>query len=253
VGGMPEIVKKYVTSDLLGITLHESIRAGQQDLIDAYYKDFAKHAGAVNAMHIAGVFENVPRQLAVNLDGSVKRYRFKDVLPNKRSYTELSGPIDWLTRAGLIIKTKIIEHIDTPLEAFCQNNLFKLYMFDVGLLGCMLGLDATSLLNDDYGIVKGYFSENFVATQLVAAGLGPLYAWNQANSEIEFLVPHAAQIFPLEVKSGTRTRAKSLAQYLYRYKPKKAFMLTANPIQIRDNRVVQNMTLYQAEWLKNFF
>lgn len=47
-------------------------------------------------MHIVSVFENIPMQLARNYDGSVKRYRFKDAVPGKRSYAELRGPVQWL-------------------------------------------------------------------------------------------------------------------------------------------------------------
>ncbi len=253
VGGMPEIVSRYVNSELSGSNLHEEIRAVQHDLIDTYYKDFAKHAGPINAMHIAGVFENVPRQLAQNIDDSVRRYRFKDVLPNKRSFTELSGPIDWLVRAGLLIQVKITEHVEIPLEAFCQDNFFKLYLFDVGLLGCLLDLNVSAILDEKYGIIKGYFSENFVATQLIASTIKPLYAWNKVNSKIEFIVNHEAQIIPIEVKAGHRTQAKSLSQYIKRYQPKSAFMITGQPMQINSERVLQKIALYQAEYLKKIF
>jgi len=105
-----------------------------------------EHFGKTNAVHIVSVFENVPMQLAKNREGSVKRYRVKDVIQRKRSFAELQGPIDWLVKAGLVSKVKICNRSELPLEAFCKDNFFKLLVFDIGLLGCMLDLPPDSSL-----------------------------------------------------------------------------------------------------------
>lgn len=245
-GGMPEIVAAYLNlreSDVL--TRFETLRALQQSLLDSYYKDFAKHAGRVNSMHIISVFENVPLQLAKNIDGSVQRYLFRDVIPNKRGYASLMGPISWLEQAGLILKTKICNRADIPIESFCKQNMFKLYIFDIGLLGCMLKLPLEALVAQDYGITKGFFAENFVAQELRASGQ-PLYSWAESTSEIEFLLMKNGSIVPTEVKSGLRTHARSLSAYIKRYNPKIAITCTARPLQICQDKTVRNFPLYLA-------
>ena len=249
-GGMPKVVKSF--GDLCDENMAAAImtaRAVQKNLIDAYYKDFAKHSGKVNAMHIASVLENVPIQLSKNINDSVKRYRFKGVVPGKKAFTDLQGPINWLEKAGLIIKVKICNRAEIPLESFCKYNLFKLYMFDIGILGAMLEIPETSLLLQNYGIIRGYFAENFVAQELRASGSAKLHSWQSRNSEIEFLKQQNSRIVPIEVKSGVRTQAKSLAQYIKTYTPEIAIKLSGKPLNLKGGSVLKNLPLYMAGML----
>ena len=39
-------------------------------------------------------------------------------------------------------------------------------MFDIGMLGAMLDLSYNDSLDQDYGMIKGFFAENFVACEL---------------------------------------------------------------------------------------
>lgn len=251
-GGMPEVVATYLSlKDADAVTRFEKIRHVQQNLIDSYNKDFAKHAGKVNSMHILAVFENVPVQLARNIDGSVQRFQFKDVVPRKKGFAALQGPITWLEQAGLIIKVKICNRAEIPLESFCQKNIFKLYLIDIGLLGCMLRLPQEALVAQDYGMTKGYFAESFVAQELLAQGQ-PLYSWSEVTSEIEFLNLFGSKIVPIEVKAGHRTKARSLGQFLLRYKPKRAIKLSAKPLNLNRDNLVQNYPLYMVGWLGNY-
>ena len=104
--------------------------------------------------------------------------------------------------------------------------MFKLFIFDVGMLGAMLELSYNDLLDQDYGMIKGFFAENFVACELKALGHGSLYSWAESKSEIEFLyVTGESEIIPVEVKSGRRTKAKSLKSYMERYSPEKTVKL----------------------------
>jgi len=216
----------------------------QKVLVDSYSKDFAKHSGKNNSIHIVSVFENVPLQLSVQLDASTKRYYFNHIIPGKRSFAELQGPINWLETAGLVIKVSICNRAEIPLKAFCKNNMFKLFLFDIGLLGSMLDLPIQSGLEQNYGITKGYLAENFVAQELLAAGGGELFAWTERNSEIEFLIYLDGNIVPVEVKAGHRTHAKSLQQFLIKYSPKMAIKLSAN--QFSKAGPVIDLPLYLA-------
>jgi predicted AAA+ superfamily ATPase len=245
-GGLPQIVKEYIPLRNTPVEARYNTRKLQQDLLASYYKDFAKHAGAVNSMHIVAVLENIPMQLVRNQNGSVKRYIFKDVIRGKKSFADLQGPIDWLEQAGLALKVKVCNHSELPLESFCKPNMFKLFVFDVGLLGCMLNLPVEAIANDDYGITKGYFAENFVAQELMSAGVQKLYSWSKRNSQIEFLINKDSQIIPLEVKAGIRTQAKSLQQYIQKYSPDDAIILSKKNIAGKKDSVVKYVPLYMA-------
>ena len=246
IGGMPQVIASYISQQENRAEAMRQIRVLQKGLIESYYKDFAKHSGKTNAVHIVSVFENVPMQLAKNIEGSVKRYKFKDVIQRKRSFAELQGPIDWLEKAGLLLKVKICNRSELPLEAFCKDNFFKLLVFDIGLLGCMLDLPPETVLQQNYGITKGYFAENFVAQEIVAAGHKRLYSWTERNSEIEFLKVIDGNIVPVEVKAGTRVQAKSLKQYMLKYAPETAIKISSNPLTLNNDLVIRNIPLYLA-------
>ena len=73
---------------------------------------------------------------------------------------------------------------------------------------------------------KGYVAENFVQQELTAIGVDPSYSWNDARAEIEFiLATDEGDIIPVEVKSGKRTRAKSLQSYIEKCNPHKTIKL----------------------------
>lgn len=244
VGGMPKAVSLYLENQALPLEALTKVREMQKAILSAYYSDFSKHAGKVNAMHISRVFENIPEQLSQNIDNSVQKFRFKDVIPNKRTYADLDGPIDWLVKAGLVYKVKICNHAEVPLKAFCKQNLFKLFFFDIGLLGAMLDLSPQSLILQDYGITKGFFAENFVAQELTFSGEQTLYSWTERNSEIEFILDINGVIIPVEVKSGIRTKAQSLKQYFFKYNPQQAIQISAKPLNLKGK--IKNYPLYLA-------
>ncbi len=242
-GGMPEAVKRYVDLRESQFEAFSNVRTVQQTIIQGYRSDFAKHAGKENAAHINRVFDNVPVQLSRNIDASVSRYRFKGVIPNKSKFAQLEGPIDWLLKSGLIIKVSIVNTPGLPLKSFCKDNTFKLYLFDTGLLGSMLDLPVDSILNQDYGRYKGYYAENFVAQEFAAAGCGELFSWVGRSSEIEFLRVINNAVVPVEVKSGSRTKAKSLSAYRDKYSPELQIKISANNLQ-RDGGQMHNYPLY---------
>ena len=113
------------------------------------------------------------------------------------------------------------------LSSVAKDNAFKLYLFDVGILGALGGIAPKTLLDYGFGSYQGYVAENFVAQELCAAGIRHLYSWQGRTSEVEFLVESARGIVPLEVKSGMVTRSKSLGVYENRYHPAQSWILSA--------------------------
>jgi len=245
-GGMPQVVATYLTYRRDLSEAMQKARKVQKKLVESYSNDFAKHSGKTNSIHIISVFENIPLQLSSNLDGSVKRYKFKGVMPRKKSYADLQGPIDWLGKSGLAIKAGVCNKAQLPLASFSKGNIFKLFLFDIGLLGCMLDMPVGLLYSQDFGFTKGYLAENFVAQEFTAAGVTKLYSWRERNSEIEFLRVLDDAIVPVEVKSGKRTQAKSLRQYMLKYAPLRAIKLSAQPLKRIKGQVLQNYPLYMA-------
>lgn len=254
-GGLPEVVVKYVENSPGSIESFQFARQLQRKLINDYLADIAKHSGKVNALHIDRIWKSVPSQIAAAQDLSVGRYKFKDVVPGIHNFGRLSGPIDWLAKAGLIIQVPICERAETPISAFTKPNHFKLYMFDVGILGAMLDLPAAALMTYDFGTYKGYVAENYVA-QALRSSLQEqsILGWTEGKSEIEFLLQSAHGPVPIEVKSATRIRAQSLKTFIERYRPEKSIVVSGRPfgqaMHSNGKTMNVNLPLYLAERIK---
>lgn len=258
IGGLPEVVSEWIGAGARagGIRAFNAARSKSQVLLAGYIADISKHSGKTNSMHIERVWRNVPLQLASHTDGSTQRFKFKDIIPGLKAYRELVRPIDWLTNAGLIIRRPICHSSGAPLAAYTKENIFKLQMFDVGMLGTMTGLSLKGIDAFDFGTYKGYLAENFVAEELCSSyplrtAMPALHAWNEGQAEIEFLLESDAGPVPVEVKSGGRVRAKSLRSYCERWNPELSVIISAreySEIQVGAQRQV-NLPLYLTERL----
>ncbi len=246
-GGLPEVVQSYIGLRDTRVKAFQTARSLQQQLVVSYMDDVAKHAGKLKAVRIASVFKTVPEQLARETTG-IRKFVFKDVLPGKSGYEELAGPIEWLSRAGLIHRVPVCRTVREPLSAHTSENAFMLYLFDVGILGAMLNLDASILYQYDFGQFKGFLAENAVLTEMVSAGVGPLYTWREGTSEIEFILSRQGQVIPIEVKAGLNTKAKSMWVYRQKYRPETAILLSAQGANQQDQGLL-HAPLYLASHL----
>ena len=249
-GGLPAVVNVYMKSRESRYEAYKAARKIQDNLIKDYLNDFSKHAGKLNSNHLQLVFKNIPTQLAANIDGSVNRYIFKDIIPGKKGFTAVEGSIAWLEHAGLVYKVPICNRSEVPLKAYTRSNIFKIHLFDIGLLGAMLELSPKTILENDYGSAKGYFAESFVLAELKKTMKSGIYGWTERNSEIEFLTTFDDKIVPIEVKSGSRTKAKSLAQYLIKYNSDLAFKLMDKVLEPETGSTVRIVPLYFAGRLR---
>jgi hypothetical protein len=259
-GGMPEVVGTVFESSTAGALVSPenllTARRIQRAIVTSYESDIAKHAGKLNATHIHALYRNIPSQIAAVHDESIRRFQFGDVLPGKKGFAVWERPIQWLKNAGLIHQIKIANKPDFPLEHFTKPNMFKLVPHDIGLLGCLLDLPPQVIIQQDFGLAKGFFTEVYVAQCL--ATLAPadkeeqLYCWQEGEAEVEFIRSSGNAIIPIEVKSGTRTKSRSLGEYISRYHPPVAIKLSAKPMSFDQNRKILNLPLALAHWVKSF-
>ena len=227
-GGMPEAV--HVWFELANQSILERVKVVSRihaDLISGYLRDFGKYSGKVDAGLIESIFNAVPSQLFSVMDESVKRFKFKNVHERKSRYQELEHGISWLEKCRLVLKNYPIEGKPrSPLAAYKKENRVKLFLMDVGLLNHMLGVSYKEIKQQGYEY-KGYVAENFVQQELAALGIDPTFSWNDARAEIEFIAAdEVGNIIPIEVKSGKRTRAKSLQSYIEKCSPTQTIKLT---------------------------
>jgi len=245
VGGLPEIVSIYVKNRENPFQAFQKVREKQKNLIDTYLADIAKHSGSINAMHIARIFESVPTQLTRTQDGSASKYVFKGSVPGIDRYSKLVGALDWLIKAGLIIKVAIVNCGRLPFSAYAEDDIFKLYLFDVGLLGSMAQITPKMILDYDWGSYKGFFVENFVAQSFLVSGKERLFSWKEKTAEVEFLYEEDGKAIPLEVKSGWVKHSKSAKMFAEKYDSPYRVIFNADLPSIKDR--IRQFPLYTAE------
>jgi len=235
IGGMPEAVAEYAKTERLNV-----IREIQQEILNAYEKDFAKHAPPHEIMKITTVWQQVHRQLAKEN----KKFIFAAIRKSARG-RDYEEAILWLSDAGLIHKSYLVESPKFPLSAYVDNDTFKVFLADVGLLGAQSNLSPQTIIDGDllFTEFKGALTENYVAQELIATKHKKPYYWtSEGTAEIDFLIEEDHAIYPLEVKAGANQKKKSLLVYNQKYAPSKLIRTTT--MNLKHDGDIYNYPLY---------
>jgi uncharacterized protein len=248
IGGLPDAVKTFLAKQESLFEALEEVREKQKALCLSYLADMAKHSGKVNALHLERLWQAIPSQLARSDNDSSKRFIFKDVVPGVNRYNQLVSVIDWLEAAGLILKVKIAHTAKLPLSAFTKENIFKLFVFDIGILGALSSLTPKTILDQTYENFKGYFAENYVAQEFIGSGVSSLYSWEEKTAELEFLRVIEDEIIPVEVKSGVQTKAKSLSVFRQKYHPAYEVIFSGKNLAAQPGKQKRHLPLYLSGW-----
>ena len=244
VGGMPEAVESFVEEKDFN-----EVREIQKRILSAYEQDFSKHAPIEIVPKIRMVWNSIPSQLAKEN----KKFIYGLVREGGRA-KEYETAIMWLCDCGLIHKVSRVNAAGLPLKAYEDLKAFKMFLVDVGLLGCMTGLRQRTLLdgNELFTEFKGALTEQYVCQQLkTIQDLDIYYYTNDRGScEVDFVVDTGEEIVPLEVKAEVNLKAKSLKTYHEKYNP---------PVSIRTSMAdykkedwIVNLPLYAIEEIKTW-
>lgn len=239
VGGMPEAVQSFAESK----DFHE-VHDIQKRILAAYEQDFSKHAPYEIVPKIRMIWNSIPSQLAKEN----KKFIYGLVREGGRA-KEYETAIMWLTDCGLVHKVGRVNAAGIPLKAYEDLRAFKLFVVDVGLLGCMTGLRQQTLLdgNDLFTEFKGALTEQYVCQQLkTIEDLSVYYYTNDRGScEMDFVIDTGEQIIPVEVKAEVNLKAKSLRIYKEKFEPKVSVRTSMADYKKEDWLV--NLPLYAVE------
>ena len=232
VGGMPEVVQSFVDNR----DFNEA-REIQERILAAYEQDFSKHAPNEVVTRIRMLWNSIPAQLTKEN----KKFIYGIIKEGARA-KDYETALMWLTDCGLVHKVYRVTAPSIPLKAYEDLKAFKLFLADVGLLGCMVRLNQSVLLdrNELFKEFKGALTEQYVLQQLKTVKGVDTYYWtnDRGNAEIDFLIDTGNEIVPIEVKAETNLKAKSLKTFCEKYNPKMA--------------IRTSMTDYkQEDWLLN--
>lgn len=236
VGGMPEVVKKYVETGAL-----QEVREIQQEILHGYDSDFSKHAPKEHVPRIRMVWQSIPSQLFKEN----KKFIYGALRKGARA-NDFELAIQWLTDAGLLYKVCNCSKLALPLDIYKDLTAFKLYMVDLGLMGAMVNTDPAQILiqNNIFSEYKGGMTEQYVFQQMKSHAVDPIFYHNSANSrlEIDFLIQQKANILPIEVKAEGNIRANSLSTLLASDTSLHAVRFSMLPYKEQDK--ITNIPLY---------
>lgn len=242
IGGMPEIVDKYVLSK----DFH-SVDKLQRQLLQGYLYDIAHYASADEKIKAEKCFLSLSRQL---LDKENHKFQYKEIEKGARAQKYYSS-IDWLIRVDIIYLSRITTDIRYDLDDYAKDNFFRAYTHDLSLLIAMKDFSIKQHIveNTLSGNTKGGMYECIVADILMKKGYSLYFYKNETTKkEIDFIIQNEGKVIPIEVKSGN-TKATSLNRIM-KNNPEidTAYKLIDGNVGVDENGIV-SIPLYMAMFI----
>lgn len=227
IGGMPAVVNEYISSrDII------KCQQKQRSIIDTYIDDFSKYAKVTKINHLRNVFNAVPGMV-----GQKFVYTQVDRLARSR---DLKEALELLETAGIVSRVWQTNGAGVPLSGQINSAYFKAIFLDIGLFHSISGIYAeTARENDFTAIFKGAVAEQFAGQELIA-NQSPytranLFYWGRqvknSSAEIDYLIEKEGQTIPVEIKSGSTGRMKSLHLFIENYQPQIALKISQAPFK----------------------
>lgn len=209
-GGMPEAVRLYAEAHDVAST-----QQVYEDLIHAYFDDIRKYP------------VSEPRKLVVQhvfntmLFYPMQRVTFNGYGASNYGSVQVKEAFALLEKAMLCKLEYPLTSTSLPLQPNFRKKP-RLHVLDTGLSTHRLGVREEMLsLRDLTDARKGVLAEHIVGQELRAASLVDLTHerfWvrekKQSSAEVDYVVQFSGKLVPVEVKSGSTGRLRSLMQFL---------------------------------------
>lgn len=244
VGGMPEAVQAFADNRDFN-----EVREIQRRILEAYEQDFSKHAPNEAVPRIRMLWNSIPAQLAKEN----KKFIYGLIKEGARA-KEYELAMLWLTDCGLVHKVHRVTTPSLPLKAYEDLKAFKLFLVDVGLLSCMVGLRQDVLLDGNklFKEFKGALTEQYVLQQLKTIKGLNIYYWtaDRGTAEVDFVIDNGSDVIPVEVKAEANLQAKSMKVYRDKFQPQLAIRTAMT--DYKKEMGMLNLPLYAVETTRKF-
>ena len=217
VGGMPQAVKAYVETN--NFKFVDEIK---RDIINLYEEDFYK---IDPSGRISMLFDAIPSELGRNSS----RYQVSSVLKNQRA-SIISEEIAELVASKTVLISYHSSDPSVGIATSLNPQRFRLFMADTGLMVTLMFKDRDftenivyeRLLNDKLSKNLGMLYENIVAQTLASNGSKLFYYTfydevQKRRFEVDFLLSHRNKLSPIEVKSSSYRKHRSIDEFSDRY------------------------------------
>lgn len=251
VGGMPQAVVEYIKTKSF-----DRVDSKKRDILSLYHDDINKHCS--NSKKLIAMYDNIPGQLS---NGS-KKYKLSSIDKSARN-NNYESELTWLEEAKIINLCNNVTDPSISLALTKDENSYKCYQSDVGLLVTQAFINKPFVENDIYkailfdklNINQGMIMENFVAQTLKSKGY-ELYYYSkndnnviENNMEVDFLIVQDKKINPIEVKSGNYNKHTSIDRFKDKFKKSVGtrYVLHTKDLSVQDDIVY--LPLYMAIFL----
>jgi len=209
VGGMPEAVKVSIeTKDF------NAVNRVYNSLFTSFIDDVHKYSSDAKVKYLLHVIENAP----LFAGQTITYEHFANSLYRSR---EMSEAFEILEKAMLLYRVMGSKEKKLPLLPK-KKKAPKIIFLDTGLVNYRLGLREKIMglknLNEFY---QGKIAEQITAQHLLARGADyhpQLFYWYRdvpgSTAEVDFVIAHKGEILPIEVKSGSSGRLRSLMEFM---------------------------------------
>ncbi|MBR3420097.1 MAG: YraN family protein [Oscillospiraceae bacterium] len=192
VGGMPAAVSVYLETKNL-----RKVSDEQSAIIRLYRRDISKY-DQNDRLYLNEIFDLIPSEL----NAKNKRFILKSLNEHAR-FDKYYDSFLWLKNAGVAIPANVVDEPQVPLLLSKNQNLFKLFSNDVGLLAAQYGNEIQlMILQHETTMNFGAIYENVAAEELAAHGYTIYYYNSKKFGEIDFVIEDDGKVILVEIKSG---------------------------------------------------
>lgn len=239
IGGMPEAIASYLEDKDF-----TSVRKIHRNIVFTYQADFFKYAQKGQIHRCNRVFNFIPTSIG-------EKIKYTEIDPDEKS-RDLKAAIQLLLHARVIIPCYHSNSTSVPLSATMDERIYKLYFLDGGLAAAQAEIPPELLLLGDHAL-QGKLTEQMIAQNL--AYLDPqkepqLYYWLQDKSsskaEVDFVINEQDQIVPVEVKSRSRAKTRSLAVFKKTHPSSTSSVVISPQIYKKEGKKI-HLPLYAIE------
>ena len=240
IGGMPASIKEFTLKNK-NIMLYE--KDIKENILTAYIADMSKYTTNSETIKVREIYTSIPKQLGKEN----QKFQYKIISSNARS-RDYESSIEWLIQSSIVMKCNLVKTPKLPLEINKENNIFKLYLSDCGLLLNLAKISHTSIINNVDMLYKGMIAENYVAQTFRSLGYPLYYYESDSKNEIDFLLVLNDNVIPVEVKAANNTTSKSLNFYMKKYNPEYAIRISTKNFGFQNN--IKSIPLYAIHLIK---
>ena len=231
IGGMPEVVNKYVQhKNIAALTkIYNRLWQSFKDDVEKYAKN------EEDKKIIRHVIETAPNE--------IDRIKFEGFGNSNYRSREVGEALRALDLAKIIQLIYPTTSLSPPIISDLKKRP-RLQFMDTGMLNQILLLQGEMItINDLHNIYRGKIIEHLVCQELISIHEEQFYKphfWvreqKDSNSQVDLVYRHGKYLVPIEVKSGKQGKLRSLHQFVERTNHPYAVRIYAGDFNIEEAR-----------------